>query len=128
MTASAGLQNMAVEMRVAVVAGASHVSVRADLGQIEPGCRRRSQGTGLWPGPRSTMTCTRQSLSLSTRTECPPGWTVSGRCATRLPATVRVLRRNALVQGAASELFKVTAVTVRTRDGGLGAEIVLRLT
>lgn len=127
MTASAGLHNMPVEMRVAAVAEAGHVSVRADLGQIEPGCRRRSQGTGLWPGPRSTMTCTRQSLSLSTRTERPPRWPVSGRYAIRLPAPVRALRRNALVQGAASELFKVTAMTVRTRNGRLGAEIVLRL-
>ena len=36
MTASAGLHNMPVEMRAAVVAEAGHVFVRADLGQIEP--------------------------------------------------------------------------------------------
>ena len=35
--------------------------------------------------------------------------------------------RNALVQGAASELFKVWAVTVRARGGRHGAEIVLCL-
>ena len=35
MTASAGLHNMPVEMRAAVVAEAGHVFVRADLGQIE---------------------------------------------------------------------------------------------
>ncbi len=36
MTASAGLHNMPVEMRAAVVAEAGHIFVRADLGQIEP--------------------------------------------------------------------------------------------
>ena len=36
MTASAGLHNMPMEMRPAVVAEAGHVFVRADLGQIEP--------------------------------------------------------------------------------------------
>ena len=36
MTASAGLHNMPVEMRAAVVADAGHTFVRADLGQIEP--------------------------------------------------------------------------------------------
>jgi DNA polymerase I len=36
MTASAGLHNMPADMRPAVLAGAGHVFVRADLGQIEP--------------------------------------------------------------------------------------------
>ncbi len=36
MTATAGLHNMPVELRPAVAAGADHVFVRADLGQIEP--------------------------------------------------------------------------------------------
>jgi DNA polymerase family A len=36
MTASAGLHNLPVDMRAAVVAEAGHVFVRADLGQIEP--------------------------------------------------------------------------------------------
>jgi DNA polymerase-1 len=35
--------------------------------------------------------------------------------------------RNALVQGAAAELFKVWAVTVRARGAACGAEIVLCL-
>jgi DNA polymerase-1 len=35
--------------------------------------------------------------------------------------------RNALVQGAAAELFKVWAVTVRARAAPLGAQIVLCL-
>src|SRR5690606_34850956 len=35
--------------------------------------------------------------------------------------------RNAMVQGAAAELFKVWAVTVRARVGPLGARIVLCL-
>ena len=35
--------------------------------------------------------------------------------------------RNALVQGAAAELFKVWAVTVRARGAALGARIVLCL-
>ena len=35
--------------------------------------------------------------------------------------------RNALIQGAAAELFKVWAVTVRARGGRLGARIVLCL-
>ena len=36
MTAQAGLHNMPTELRPAVAAGAGHVLVRADLGQIEP--------------------------------------------------------------------------------------------
>ncbi len=36
MTAGAGLHNMPADLRVAVVADAGHVFVRADLGQIEP--------------------------------------------------------------------------------------------
>jgi DNA polymerase I-like protein with 3'-5' exonuclease and polymerase domains len=36
MTASAGLHNLPVDMRAAVVAEGGHVFVRADLGQIEP--------------------------------------------------------------------------------------------
>jgi DNA polymerase-1 len=35
--------------------------------------------------------------------------------------------RNALIQGAAAELFKVWAVTVRARTADLGAQIVLCL-
>jgi DNA polymerase-1 len=35
--------------------------------------------------------------------------------------------RNALIQGAAAELFKAWAVTVRARSAALGAEVVLCL-
>ena len=88
MTASAGLHNMPVEMRAAVVAETGHTFVRADLGQIEPRVLAAVSGTRCWLGPRSTMTCTRLSLSISTWTEQPPRWPFSGRCTARPPATV----------------------------------------
>jgi DNA polymerase-1 len=47
--------------------------------------------------------------------------------ARRVAAARGRFARNALIQGAAAELFKVWAVTVRARTASLGAEIVLCL-
>ena len=45
MTASSGLHNMPAVLRRAVIAQPGHVFVRADLGQIEPGCSPPSPAT-----------------------------------------------------------------------------------
>jgi DNA polymerase-1 len=47
--------------------------------------------------------------------------------ARRLAAARGRFARNAIIQGAAAELFKIWAITVRARGGDLGAEIVLCL-
>ena len=52
---------------------------------------------------------------------------VSERDARRSAAARGRYARNAMVQGAAAELFKVWAVTVRARGASLGARIVLCL-
>lgn len=58
----------------------------------------------------------------------PPSTSGTGPRETRGAAAARGrYGRNALVQGAAAELFKMWAVTVRSRSDGLGAYIVLCL-
>jgi DNA polymerase I len=52
---------------------------------------------------------------------------VSERDARRIAAARGRYGRNAMVQGAAAELFKVWAVTTRARGGSIGARIVLCL-
>ena len=56
----------------------------------------------------------------------PMGWSAAGEDRAQAAARGRY-GRNALIQGAAAELFKTWAVTVRARAGALGARIVLCL-
>jgi DNA polymerase-1 len=188
MTASAGLHNMPVEMRAAVVAEAGHTFVRADLGQIEPrvlaavsGDRVLARATlddDMYAPVAEHLDLDRATAKVAVLAAMYGQTTGDGaRALRRLEAAYPVamtylaeayrsgqagqdLRtyggrlvpmssgdaggsgvgesrsaaaargrygRNALVQGAASELFKVWAVTVRARGGRHGAEIVLCL-
>ncbi len=186
MTASAGLHNMPVEMRAAVVAEAAHVFVRADLGQVEPrvlaavsGDRVLARATlddDMYAPVAQHLDVDRAIAKVAVLGAMYGQTTGDGaRALRRLEAAYPVamaylaeayrsgqagrdLRtyggrlvpmswggggsgeedrgtaaargrygRNALVQGAASELFKVWAVTVRARGGRLGAHIVLCL-
>ncbi len=188
MTASAGLHNMPVEMRAAVVAEAGHVFVRADLGQIEPRVlaavsgdkvlARATLDDDMYAPVAEHLDIDRATAKVAVLGAMYGQTTGDGaRALHRLEAAYPVamgyladayrsgqagrdLRtyggrlvpmstggpeadgvgedrgaaaargrygRNALVQGAASELFKVWAVTVRARAGRLGAQIVLCL-
>ncbi len=194
MTASAGLHNMPVEMRAAVVAEAGHVFVRADLGQIEPrvlaavsGDRVLARATlddDMYTPVADHLGVDRATAKVAVLGAMYGQTTGDGaRALRRLEAAYpvamaylaeayrlgqagrdlrtyggRLVRmssgaagasgaaggsgvtgdwgaaaargrygRNALVQGAASELFKVWAVTVRARGGRHGARIVLCL-
>jgi DNA polymerase family A len=193
MTASAGLHNMPVEMRAAVVAEAGHTFVRADLGQIEPrvlaavsgdrvlaratldddmyapvaehlevdratakvavlgamygqttgdGARALRRLEAAYPVAMTYLAEAYRSgqAGRDLRTYggrlVPMGSGAAGDSAARdsgvgesrgAAAARGRYGRNALVQGAASELFKVWAVTVRARGGRHCAEIVLCL-
>jgi DNA polymerase I len=187
MTAQAGLHNMPADMRVAVIAEAGHVFVRADLGQIEPrvlatvsgdaalatatmaddlyapvaqrlGVERavakvavlaamygQTSGTagqalrGLESAYPVAMrylhdAAAKGEAGTNLRTfggrlvrmgETPYG--LSDRDERSMAASRGRYARNAMVQGAAAELFKVWAVTVRARGASIGARIVLCL-
>ena len=188
MTASAGLHNMPAELRVAVVADAGHVFVRADLGQIEPrvlaalsGDANLSRATleddmyapvaaqlgvdratakvamlGAMYGQTTghgaqALRRLRETYPVAMRylddaasagqagrdlrthggrriVTAPPGAVEPGPTQDRAAAAARGrYARNALVQGAAAELFKLWAVTVRARSAALSASIVLCL-
>ncbi len=188
MTASAGLHNMPVEMRVAVAAEAGHFFVRADLGQIEPrvlaavsGDKALAQATvddDMYAPVAEQLGVDRAIAKVAVLGAMYGQTTGDGaRALRRLEAAYpvamgyladayrsgqarrdlrthggRLVRmgsggpgdiaasdergaaaargrygRNALVQGAAAELFKVWAVTVRARGGRHGAQIVLCL-
>lgn len=188
MTASAGLHNMPVEMRHAVVAEKGQLFVRADLRQIEPrvlaaisGDRRLARAClddDIYAPVAEQLGVERATAKVAVLGAMYGQTTGEGaRALRRLEATYPVamgylsdadrsgqagrdLRtyggrlikmwsanyaeidekdarriesargrygRNALVQGAAAELFKVWAVTVRARTAPLGATIVLCL-
>ena len=188
MTASAGLHNMPVEMRPAVVAEAGHVFVRADLGQVEPRVlaavsgdkvlARATLDDDMYAPVAEHLDVDRATAKVAVLGAMYGQTTGDGaRALRRLEAAYPVamaylaeayrsgqagrdLRtyggrlvpmssggpggsgvsedrgaaagrgrygRNALVQGAAAELFKVWAVTVRARGGRHGAQIVLCL-
>ncbi|MFZ0667765.1 MAG: DNA polymerase [Acidimicrobiales bacterium] len=188
MTASAGLHNMPVEMRGAVVAEEGKVFVRADLRQIEPrvlavisgdaALARACRDDDIYAPVAAQLGVDRATAKVAVLGAMYGQTTgVGARALRRLEATYPVamsylsdadrsghagrdLRtyggrlvkmwsannaeidekearriesargrygRNALVQGAAAELFKVWAVTVRARADACGAEIVLCL-
>jgi DNA polymerase I len=187
MTASAGLHNMPVEMRPAVVAETGHVFVRADLGQVEPRVlaavsgdevlARATLDDDMYAPVAEHLDVDRATAKVAVLGAMYGQTTGDGaRALRRLEAAYPVamaylaeayrsgqarwdLRtyggrlvpmssggpggnggedraaaaargrygRNALVQGAAAELFKVWAVTVRARGGRHGAQIVLCL-
>jgi DNA polymerase-1 len=182
MTASAGLHNMPLEMRPAVVAEAGHVFVRADLGQVEPrvlaaisgdkvlaratldddmyapvaeqldldratakvavlgamygqttgdGARALRRLEAAYPVAMTYLTEAYRSGQAGRDLRTYGGRLVRmsfGAAEDRGAASARGrYGRNALVQGAAAELFKVWAVTVRARGGRHGAQIVLCL-
>ena len=188
MTASAGLHNMPMEMRPAVVAEAGHVFVRADLGQVEPRVlaavsgdkvlARATLDDDMYAPVAEHLDLDRATAKVAVLGAMYGQTTGDGaRALRRLEAAYPVamaylaeayrsgqagrdLRtyggrlvpmssggpggsgvsedrgaaagrgrygRNALVQGAAAELFKVWAVTVRARAGRHGAQIVLCL-
>jgi DNA polymerase-1 len=188
MTASAGLHNMPIEMRPAVVAEAGHVFVRADLGQVEPrvlaavsgdkALARATLDDDMYAPVAEHLGVDRATAKVAVLGAMYGQTTGDGaRALRRLEAAYRVamayladayrsgqagrdLRtyggrlvpmssggpggsgvsedrgvaaargryaRNALVQGAAAELFKVWAVTVRARGGRHGAQVVLCL-
>jgi DNA polymerase-1 len=185
MTASAGLHNMPMEMRAAVVAEAGHIFVRADLGQIEPrvlaavsgdkALARATLDDDLYAPVAEHLDVDRATAKVAVLGAMYGQTTGDGaRALRRLEAAYPVamayladayrwgqagrgLRtyggrlvpmssggsavnedrgaaaargryaRNALVQGAAAELFKVWAVTVRARAKRYGAKIVLCL-
>lgn len=188
MTASAGLHNMASELRPAVAAEDGHVFVRSDLGQIEPrvlaavsGDHRLARASGvddLYAGVAETLAVERDIAKVAVlgamygqttgrgaqalaqlRSAYPVAmtfldqadrdarsgqdlWTYGGRrirmdgsgdldlpeAAARSRAAARGrYGRNAVIQGAAAELFKMWAVTVRARVAGLEARVVLCL-
>jgi DNA polymerase-1 len=185
MTAQAGLHNLPVELRGAVVAEPGHVFVRADLGQIEP---RVLAGVSADPGlveatqdddlylpvatqlgverpvakiavlaamygqtsgaagqalkrmerayPRALAAL--QAAEASGRSGQPvttyggrhvPVWTLGDDVADVRAAEAGRGRftRNALIQGAAAELFKAWAATTRNSLRDRGARIVLCL-
>jgi DNA polymerase I len=188
MTASAGLHNMPVDMRAAVVAAPGHAFVRADLGQIKPRVLAAVSGDKVLAGAtlnddmyapvaehlrvdRATAKVAvlgamygqttgdgaralrrleaaypvamaylgeayRSALAghdlrtyggrLVPMSSGVPGGSGGGEDRGAAAARGRY-GRNALVQGAASELFKLWAVTVRARGWRHGAEIVLCL-
>jgi DNA polymerase-1 len=188
MTASAGLHNMPIEMRPAVVAEAGHVFVRADLGQVEPRVlaavsgdkvlARATLDDDMYAPVAEQLELDRASAKVAVLGAMYGQTTGDGaRALRRLEAAFPVamayladayrsgqagrdLRtyggrlvpmssvgpedigageergvaaargrygRNALVQGAAAELFKVWAVTLRARGARHGARIVLCL-
>jgi DNA polymerase-1 len=188
MTASAGLHNMPIEMRAAVVAEAGHLFVRADLGQIEPRVLAAISGDKLlahatvdddmYAPVAEQLEVDRATAKVAVLGAMYGQTTGDGaRALRRLEAAYPVamayladayrsgqagrdLRtyggrlvpmssgapgdggagedrsaaaargrygRNALVQGAAAELFKVWAVTVRARGARHGAQVVLCL-
>ena len=185
MTASAGLHNMPMEMRSAVVAEAGHTFVRADLGQIEPRVLAAISGDevlaratledDMYAPVAEHLDVDRATAKVAVLGAMYGQTTGDGaRALRRLEAAYPVamaylaeayrsgqaerdLRtyggrlvpmssggngvggdrgaaaargrygRNALVQGAAAELFKVWAVTTRARGGRHGAQIVLCL-
>jgi len=182
MTASGGLHNMPAVMRRAVVAGAGHVFVRADLGQIEPrvlaavsGDRTLAAATmadDLYAPVAEQLGVDRPTAKVAVLgamygQTTGHGAEVLRRLTAAYPVAMayldegdragragRDLRtyggrrirmtadggdtaarvaargrygRNALIQGAAAELFKMWAVTVRARGAPLGARIVLCL-
>ena len=189
MTASAGLHNMPVDMRSAVVAERGHVFVRADLGQIEPrvlaavsGDTALAQATiddDLYAPVAQQLGVDRATAKVAVLGAMYGQTTGNGaralhRLEAAYPVAMTYLReadragqlrdelrtyggrlipmgspdpddelavrdarsrdaargrygRNAVVQGAAAELFKAWAVTVRARALPLGARIVLCL-
>jgi DNA polymerase I len=188
MTASAGLHNMPVEMRHAVVAEKGKIFVRADLRQIEPrvlaaisgdtrlaracldddmyapvavelginratakvavlgamygqttgeGARALRRLEATYPVAMSYLSDAHRSAQAGRDLRTYGGrlvkmWSASyaevdEKEARRIESARGRYGRNALVQGAAAELFKVWAVTVRARAAACGAEIVLCL-
>ena len=189
MTASAGLHNLPVDMRSAVMADAGHVFVRADLGQIEPrvlaavsgdaALARATIADDLYAPVARQLDVDRATAKVAVLGAMYGQTTGHGARALRdlesaYPVAMAYLRdadqagqfrrelrtyggrlipmgsadaddemterdqraraaargrygRNAVVQGAAAELFKAWAVTVRARAEPRGARIVLCL-
>ena len=188
MTASAGLHNMPAHLRPAVVAGADHVFVRADLGQIEPrilaavsGDRALANATAdddMYLPVAAQLGVDRATAKVAVLGAMYGQTTGHGAVALRglemaFPVAMRYLTeadlagqvgrdlrtyggrlvrmgstsvgdatdrdsrsraaargrygRNAMVQGAAAEFFKVWAVTVRARAAAIDARLVLCL-
>ncbi len=188
MTASAGLHNMPVEMRPAVVAEAGHVLVRADLGQIEPrvlaavsgdaALARAARTDDMYQPVAVDLGVDRATAKVAVLGAMYGQTTGHGAAALRrldsaYPVAMEFLReaaaagqvgrdirtrggrlvrlgpgdesalgerearsraaargryaRNAAIQGAAAELFKMWAVTVRARAATFAARVVLCL-